>query len=233
MAVFPEHGIKYAAKNIQGSILIEAPVSLGAIVKGNCAIGYLSYIGRNSEIYNTEIGRFCSIATDFVSGPTNHPTDRLSSHLFAFSNNGPFKGCQEYLEWMRKPPLPSNNEKVIIGNDVWIGRNVTIKRGITIGDGAIIGAGAVITKDVEPYTIVGGIPGKTIRKRFDDNTIQRLINIKWHKYDLRKSLVPDLDITNISKSIEKIETLISTKNIKTLSCKTYKLSIEGIKEIST
>jgi acetyltransferase-like isoleucine patch superfamily enzyme len=66
-----------------------------------------------------------------------------------------------------------------IGNDVWIGNNCLIKNGITIGDGAIIGMGSVITKDVEPYMIVAGNPGKIIRKRFDDETIEFLINTKW------------------------------------------------------
>jgi acetyltransferase-like isoleucine patch superfamily enzyme len=76
-----------------------------------------------------------------------------------------------------------SHEKVFIGNDVWIGANCLIIDGVKIGDGAVIGANSVITKDVEPYLIVGGVPGKPIRKRFDDNTISKLLEFKWWNKD--------------------------------------------------
>lgn len=72
-----------------------------------------------------------------------------------------------------------NKGDIRIGNDVWIGYEAVIFAGVTIGDGAIIGTRALVTKDVPPYTIVGGVPAKPIRKRFDDNTIQRLLEIRW------------------------------------------------------
>ena len=200
-------------------------------MKGKCSIGYLSYIGAGSEIYNTHIGRFCSIAQGFVSGPTNHPTERLSSHLFAFANNGPFNGCSEFTEWLRGPLLQSNNESVKIGHDVWIGRNVTIKRGVTIGDGAIIGAGSVVTKTVEPYAIVGGVPAKLIRFRFDKKTINKLEKLNWFDYDLRKTIVAQLDIENIETCITQIDNLIRDKTITKLTPKRFLLSSSGLSPI--
>lgn len=224
MAVFPENGIKHNPKKIHGSITVEIPVSFAAVVKGECSLGYLSYIGADSEIYNTHIGRFCSIAPGFVSGPTNHPTDRLSTHLFAFANHGPFNGCQAFDEWLREPPLPSNDGAVRIGNDVWIGRNVTIKRGITIGNGAVIGAGSVVTKNVSPYAIVGGVPAKLIRFRFSKKTINALEKLKWFNYDLRKTTVEQLNVDDVEGCLAQIKQFIQEKTITELTPKRVVLS---------
>lgn len=76
-----------------------------------------------------------------------------------------------------------NNEVVIIGNDVWIGANAVILPGVTIGDGAVVAAGAVVAKDVAPYEIVGGVPAKRIRYRFDEDTIEKLLEIKWWEWE--------------------------------------------------
>lgn len=81
---------------------------------------------------------------------------------------------------------PINRERLVIGNDVWIGYEAVVMAGVTIGDGAIIGARAVVTKDVPPYTIVGGVPAKPIRKRFDDETIERLLDLKWWDWPIEK-----------------------------------------------
>ena len=94
---------------------------------------------------------------------------------------------------------------VIIGNDVWIGFNVTIQSGVTIGDGAVIGTNALVTKDVEPYSIVGGTPAKVIKYRFDKETINKLLEIKWWNWDLEK-IYENRDLLteqNINKFIEK------------------------------
>lgn len=221
MARYPENGIKYLKKNIKGRITVESPASFAAIVKGDCKLGYLSYIGRNSEIVNTEIGRFCSIATDFVSGPTDHPTDRLSSHLFAFANNGPFRGSPEFAEWLRDAPLPNDNKRVVIGHDVWIGRNVTIRRGVTIGDGAIIGAGSVVTRNVAPYTIVGGAPAKLIRNRFSPAITHHLLTLQWHQFDLRRQHAPKLDVTDIERSVRYLRALKAKGELQPLVCDRY------------
>ena len=99
------------------------------------------------------------------------------------------------LSW--KKPLP------VIGNDVWIGFSTTILNGVRIGDGAIVAAGSVVTKDVEPYSIVAGVPAKIIGKRFSDDMIERLLDLQWWNYD--PSLVWGLDISNPETCIDTIE----------------------------
>jgi virginiamycin A acetyltransferase len=117
------------------------------------------------------IGKFCSIAhgAQFISNIANHPMDGFSTYPFAVLWAD--KAGYDY-DYPKKGPL-------IIGNDVWIGTEATILPGVRIGDGAIIGAKSVITKNVPPYTIMAGNPAKQIRKRFDDKTIEALLEIKW------------------------------------------------------
>lgn len=121
------------------------------------------------------IGRFCSIAcgAKFLFNCANHSLKSLSSYTFPLF----------YEEWgLGKAGVATawdNRGDIIIGNDVWIGFEAVIMAGVHIGDGAIIGARAVVTKDVPPYTIVGGVPAREIRKRFDAATVGRLQALKW------------------------------------------------------
>ena len=128
------------------------------------------------------IGNFCSIAcgAKFIFNSSNHTLSSLSTYPFPifFEEWGLDKKCVTKA-W-------DNKGDIIIGNDVWVGYNAIILSGVTIGDGAIIGTGAVVTKDVPAYTIVGGIPAKIIRKRFDDQTIQTLLKIKWWNWSKEK-----------------------------------------------
>ena len=125
------------------------------------------------------IGTFCSIAcgTKFLFNSANHALDSLSTYPFPLFSE----------EWGLKPKNVAeswdNKGDIIIGNDVWIGFEAVILAGVTIGDGAIVGARAVVTKDVAPYTIVGGVPAKPIRKRFDAQTIKALLEIRWWDWD--------------------------------------------------
>ena len=121
------------------------------------------------------IGKFCSIAcgTKFLFNCANHTLKSLSTYTFPLF----------YEEWeLEKSNITTawdNKGDIVIGNDVWIGYEAVIMAGVHIGDGAIIAARAVVTKDVPPYTIVGGTPGKEIRKRFDAEVIQQLLMLKW------------------------------------------------------
>ena len=99
--------------------------------------------------------------------------------------NRPFHHLYEDMEWLRKlSGIRKNHEfgartRIVIGNDVWIGGRATILRGVTIGDGAVVGAGAVVTRDVEPYTVVGGVPARPIKKRFPEPVIDKLEELCW------------------------------------------------------
>lgn len=224
--------IKINPKLLQGVLSFEAPVSVHGVVKGNCTIGFLSYIGARSEIYNgTSIGRFCSIAADVVVAPTNHPTDRLTTHLISFSNAGPFKGSEDFAEWVRGTPLESNKLKTYIGNDVWVGRGVTIKKGVTIGDGAVIGAGSVVVNDIPPYTIVGGVPAKEIKKRFNGNVIQRLLKSQWWEYQLDKKSTENVDFSDVELFLEWFEKKHKENKLSLLKPDSYVVSQSGLEKL--
>lgn len=122
-----------------------------------------------------KIGKFCSIAcgTKFLFNSANHALDSLSTYPF------PLFFEEWNLEKEKVTDAWDNRGDIVIGNDVWIGYEAVILSGVTIGDGAIIGTRAVVTKDVPPYTIVGGVPAKPIRKRFDEKVIKELLKIKW------------------------------------------------------
>lgn len=126
------------------------------------------------------IGKFCSIADDvtiFLGG--NHRTDWVSTYPFNVLNDE-FPNAKE----IKGHPISKGD--VIIGNDVWIGKGASILSGVLIGDGAVIGAETVVTKDVEPYSICVGNPGKVIKKRFSDYEIELLLKIKWWDWSTKK-----------------------------------------------
>lgn len=122
-----------------------------------------------------KIGKFCSIAcgAKFIFTSANHSLKSLSTYPF------PIFFEEWDLDVAKITDAWDNKGDIIIGNDVWIGYEAVILSRVTIGDGAIIGSRAVVTKDVPPYTIVGGVPAKPIRRRFDDKTITKLLKLKW------------------------------------------------------
>ena len=124
------------------------------------------------------IGKFCQIATGvrFIMNGSNHAMDGISVY--------PFKVFGK--SWANAAMNVVSKGDTVIGNDVWIGNSATIMQGIKIGDGAIIGTNALVTKDVEPYSIVGGNPAKTLRKRFTDDQIEFLLALKWWDWPVEK-----------------------------------------------
>lgn len=147
------------------------------------------------------IGRFTSIAcgTKFVFNCANHTLKSLSTYSFPiFFDEWNLNRDEIGKAW-------DNQGDIIIGNDVWVGYEAVIMAGVTIGDGAIIGARALVTKDVPPYTIVGGVPAKPIRRRFDDRTIETLQKISWWNwpYERIQKAIPYIQ----SGDIETLKTL--------------------------
>lgn len=127
------------------------------------------------------IGKFCSIAckAKFLMTSGNHSMKSLSTYTFPIF-------YEEWDETINVKEAWDNKGDIIIGNDVWIGYDAIIMSGVKIGDGAIIGTRALVTKDVPPYTIVGGAPAKPIKKRYDDDTISKLLKIKWWNWSAEK-----------------------------------------------
>lgn len=139
----------------------------------NVTAGDYSYIGKKTVIHNTTIGKFCSISDECVIGLPAHSIDTISSSpLFSSIKNG------TKTSWVKRN-MPSKPYDVNIGNDVWIGYRAIIPGSVKIGDGAVVASGAVVTKDVPPYAIVGGVPAKIIRYRFDEENVQKLLSSEW------------------------------------------------------
>jgi len=151
--------------------------------------------------FKIKFGRFISIATGckfFLSG--NHDWQRVTTYLNPF------------IELDTNGIL--TNGDIVIGSDVWLGTDVTVMSGVNIGTGAVIAAGSIVTKDVPPYSIVGGIPCKTIRKRFDDVTIERLLKSKW--WELPLSKLKEHESLLFSRNIEDFLNIIETNQDKSI-----------------
>ena len=145
----------------------------------NVVMGRYSYTGSGTRITDAVIGSFTSIGGSCGIGGGIHPTDMVSTSPVFLKGRNILR-----TNFATIPYKPSKT--VYIGNDVWIGEGVHIMSGVTIGDGAIIGAHAVVTKDVEAYSVVVGVPATFIRKRFDDETISCLQEIKWWEWSEEK-----------------------------------------------
>ncbi|MEX0405394.1 DapH/DapD/GlmU-related protein [Aquibium sp. LZ166] len=146
---------------------------------GESVIGDYSYLMQDCGVWCAEIGKFSNIAAAVRINATNHPTWRPTLHHFTYRASDYWEDAgheEAFFEWRR-------GNKVTIGHDTWLGHGSTVLPGVTVGDGAVIGAGAVVSKDVAPYTIVGGVPAKPIRERFDRRTAERYQALAWWNWD--------------------------------------------------
>lgn len=154
----------------------------------NSVMGDFSYIGIGTRISNTSIGKFCGIGPGVIVNPGIHPSrDFVSAHPTFYSTS--FRCHNRFAEHQ----AIEEHGHVNIEHDVWIGANVIILPNITVGTGAIIAAGAVVTKNVEPYTIVGGVPAKRIRFRFEPEQIEKLLASEWWNWDFERLKQRHLD----------------------------------------
>jgi acetyltransferase-like isoleucine patch superfamily enzyme len=166
----------------------EAPCVVQASIQGAPTLSVGAYTGIfGATIWGARVGRFCSIAQDVRIGLSEHPTDWLSSSMVGYVPNvhgwtgrmaAEGRAPRLKLGQFRTRPTTS------IGNDVWIGYGAFIRSGITIGDGAIVAAGAVVTRDVEPFAIVGGTPARVLRQRFAPEIAERIRRSRWWDRDI-------------------------------------------------
>lgn len=219
---------KIAAKaRIADTVTLKPPVRIynNVRVKERSEIGSYSYIAIDTIIEShVTIGKYCSIASGVKIGVHPHPVNFLSTHPFQY-NTAHFDFIDEYSKFRRikfKKP-----RKTTVGNDVWIGANVTISRGVTVGNGAIIAAHAFVKDDVAPFSIVGGAPAKHIKFRFDDETIDKLLRLKW--WDLKPEW---LNGVSFEKPNNAIETIRLIKDVKISRRDRLDFSVEEINILS-
>jgi virginiamycin A acetyltransferase len=198
---YPDPNKLYPIDGVTRTAFLKNVVSHPQII-----VGDFTYYDDPDDVYNFEknvlylfefmkdkliIGKFCQIATGvrFIMNGSNHAMDGISTYPFKVINKA----------WEHVDMNVVSKGDTIIGNDVWIGNSVTIMQGVKIGDGAIIGTNSLVTKDVEPYTIVGGNPARLIRKRFDEQTIDFLLQLRWWDWSIEKitQYLPAITSANI------------------------------------
>lgn len=171
------------------SVITKPTIEVGDFTIYNDFVNDPRYFEKNNVLYHypinhdrLTIGKFCSIAcgAKFIFNCANHTLNSLSTYTFPlFFEEWDLPKSEVSTAW-------DNKGDIVIGNDVWIGYDAVIMAGVRIGDGAIIGTRAVVTKDVAPYSIVGGVPAKEIRKRFAPDVVAKLLELKWWNWPSEK-----------------------------------------------
>lgn len=205
--------VSYAA-HLNRQTILEGrnTIHFNTVVSGS-EIGFATFIGHNSILQNTKIGRYCSIAHGVEVLVYTHPSSKfVSTHPAFYSTLG--QAGFSYVNEQKFPEMlfVDKAEKICveIGNDVWIGARAMIIGSVKIGDGAIVAAGAVVTKDVPPYAIVGGVPARVIKYRFCSSDVRYLLELRWWVKD-RGWLENNVELF---ESIEKFKVLFEVNGAR-------------------
>ena len=138
-------------------------------------LGDYSYAMQDCGIWGATIGKFANIAATVRINATNHPVERATLHHFTYRSASYFEDVADDDAFFAE----RRNKRVTLGHDVWIGHGATVLPGVTVGNGAVIGAGAVVSRNVDAYTIVGGVPARLIRRRFSLEIGARMDALAW------------------------------------------------------
>ena len=173
------------------------------VVLTESSIGDYSYIERNAELIYTTVGKFCAIAANARINALAHPLERISQHKITYRPNEYFLNAKVDKAFRAE----RQQARVMIGHDVWVGHGAVIMPGVSVGHGAVIGAGAVVTRDVEPYAIVAGVPAARVKWRFKKKIRERIIAIGWWdwEHDRLAAVVDDMRKLTVQAFLEKYE----------------------------
>ena len=163
------------------------------LINENSIIGNYNYFGEHVSVTAAKIGNYCSIAPNVTIGPGEHDVSNVSTCVRAMEKAGVHMDLEK--------------GECVVGNDVWIGANVVVLRNVKIGDGAVLAAGAIVNKDVPPYAIVGGVPAKIIKYRFDPESIKQ---IRWSRWYLKNIDLASADIRKLQTLIKQYENYSKT-----------------------
>ena len=150
-------------------------------------LGDYTYLMERAQVDYATVGKFGNVASDARLGPTNHPIHRPTAHHFTYRAGRYGMGDRDnsVFEWRADQPVE-------LGHDVWVGHGATVLPGVTVGTGAVVAAGAVVTRDIEPYSVVAGVPAEPIDRRFDAETARRLRETEWWEWS-HETLAERLD----------------------------------------
>ncbi len=209
-------GLRETRRLAKGSQL-EGPVSVISSVPQGAFLDVGAFCNLSGgTINNVRFGRYCSVASGVVIGPHEHPTDWLTTSRTAYFPQ--VNGWDDLVAADRKEeirqgrrPFAASCPITDIGHDVWIGQGAFVKSGVSIGTGSIIGARATVLRDVPPYSIVVGTPGRVLRLRFPESIVERLLAVAWWRYSIYDLFSAPFD--DIEKALDTIESAIASGRV--------------------